>query len=147
ARKEFDFDISDPQHIRISPLNRNSDANRIIEELAISVNRETGRLFQEADFPGIYRTQSSYEIIKEVEEGTQLSMEHLRIEPARLSTIPGSHAGLGCEVYMQITSPIRRFVDLITQQQLKLLIEKKDPVFSIEDMMRWSEEISLRHKK
>ncbi|HIO60750.1 MAG TPA: RNB domain-containing ribonuclease [Deltaproteobacteria bacterium] len=147
ARKEFDFDISDPQHIRITPLNRNSDANRIIEELAISVNRETGRLFQEADFPGIYRTQSSYEIIKEVEEGTQLSMEHLRIEPARLSTIPGSHAGLGCEVYMQITSPIRRFVDLITQQQLKLLIEKKDPVFSIEDMMRWSEEISLRHKK
>jgi exoribonuclease R len=48
---------------------------------------------------------------------------------------------------MQVTSPIRRFIDLIIQQQLKCLIEKKEPVFSTEDMMRWSEEISLRHKK
>ncbi len=147
TRKEFDFDISEPKNIRISPLNRNSAANRIIEELAISVNSETGRIFQEADFPGIFRTQSSYEIIKEVEEGTQLAMEHIRIEPARLTTVPGKHAGLGCEVYMQVTSPIRRFIDLIIQQQLKCLIEKKEPVFSTEDMMRWSEEISLRHKK
>ena len=147
SRKEFDFDISDPKDIKINALNRNSAANRIIEELAISVNTETGRLFQQADFPGIYRTQSSFEIIKEVAEGTELSMENIRIEPAKLSTLPGKHAGLGCEVYMQTTSPIRRFVDLVTQQNLKLLIKKQEPVFSEEDMMRWSEEISLRHRK
>ncbi|MBC8219218.1 MAG: RNB domain-containing ribonuclease [Proteobacteria bacterium] len=147
SRKEFDFNISDPKDIKITALNRNSAANRIIEELAISVNCETGRIFQEADFPGIYRTQSSYEIIKEVAEGTKLSMENIRIEPARLSTIPGKHAGLGCNVYMQATSPIRRFVDLVTQQNLKLLINQHEPVFSEEDMMRWSEEISLRQRK
>ena len=147
SRKEFDFDISDPKDIKITALDRNSAANRIIEELAISVNCETGRIFQEADFPGIYRTQSSYEIIKEVAEGTKLSMENIRIEPARLSTIPGKHAGLGCDVYMQATSPIRRFVDLVTQQNLKLLINQQEPVFSEEDMMRWSEEISLRQRK
>ena len=147
SRKEFDFNISDPKDIKITALNRNSAANRIIEELAISVNCETGRIFQEADFPGIYRTQSSYEIIKEVAEGTKLSMENIRIEPARLSTIPGKHAGLGCDVYMQATSPIRRFVDLVTQQNLKLLINQQEPVFSEEDMMRWSEEISLRQRK
>ena len=147
SRKEFDFNISDPKDIKITALNRNSAANRIIEELAISVNCETGRIFQEAVFPGIYRTQSSYEIIKEVAEGTKLSMENIRIEPARLSTIPGKHAGLGCNVYMQATSPIRRFVDLVTQQNLKLLINQHEPVFSEEDMMRWSEEISLRQRK
>ncbi|MEZ7973407.1 MAG: RNB domain-containing ribonuclease [SAR324 cluster bacterium] len=147
SRKEFDFDISDPKDIKITALDRNSAANRIIEELAISVNCETGRIFQEADFPGIYRTQSSYEIIKEITEGTKLSMENIRIEPARLSTIPGKHAGLGCDVYMQATSPIRRFVDLVTQQNLKLLINKQEPVFSEDDMMRWSEEISLRQRK
>ena len=147
SRKEFDFDISDPKDIKINALDRNSAANRIIEELAISVNCETGRIFQEADFPGIYRTQSSYEIIKEITEGTKLSMENIRIEPARLSTIPGKHAGLGCDVYMQATSPIRRFVDLVTQQNLKLLINKQEPVFSEDDMMRWSEEISLRQRK
>ena len=147
SRKEFNFDISDPKDIKITALDRNSAANRIIEELAISVNCETGRIFQEADFPGIYRTQSSYEIIKEVSEGNKLSMDNIRIEPARLSTIPGKHAGLGCKVYMQATSPIRRFVDLVTQQNLKMLIDQQEPIFSEEDMMRWSEEISLRQRK
>ena len=147
ARKEFDFDISDPEQIRIIPLKRNSPASRIIEELAIVVNRETARLFQEADFPGIYRTQSPYELIKEVEDGELLSLENIRIEPAKLTTVPGIHSGLGCEVYMHATSPIRRFADLITQSQLKKLIKKEEPVFSTEDMMHWAEEVSFRQRK
>lgn len=147
ARKEFEYDISNPEQIRIIPLNRNSASNRIIEELAIAVNRETGRLFNEADFPGIYRTQSSYKIVKELDDENQHLPENIRVEPARLTTIAGIHAGLGCEVYMHVTSPIRRFVDLITQQQLKKLINKEEPVFSSEDMMRWSEEITLRQRK
>ena len=147
ARKEFNFDISNPKHIKITNLNRNSPANRIIEELAISVNSETGRIFQQADFPGIYRTQSSYKIIKEVEAGSNLSMDNIQIESAKLSTLPEKHAGLGCDVYMQVTSPIRRFLDLVTQHNLKLLIKKQEPIFSEEDMMRWATEISLRHKK
>jgi len=147
SRKEFDFEISDPKNIRITSINRNSPANLIIEEIAISVNRETGRLFQESEFPGIYRTQSSYEIIKEVEEGDQLSMEHLRLNPTRLTTFPEKHAGLGCNSYIQVTSPMRRFVDLIMQLQLKLLISNKEPVFNKDDLLRWSEIISIRQKK
>ena len=100
ASKEFYFDIRDPEQIRIIPLNRNSPASRIIEELAIAVNKETARLFQEADFPGIYRTQSPYELIKVVEEGEQLSLDNIRIESAKLTTIPGTHSALGCEVNM-----------------------------------------------
>ena len=147
TRKEFNFDISNPEHIKITNLNRNSPANRIVEELAISVNSETGRIFQQAAFPGIYRTQSSYKIIKEVEAGSNLSMDNIQIESAKLSTLPEKHAGLGCDVYMQVTSPIRRFLDLVTQHNLKLLIKKQEPIFSEEDMMRWATEISLRHRK
>jgi len=147
ARKEFEFDISNPEQIRILKLNRNSPSSRIIEELAIAVNRETGRLFHEAEFPGIYRTQSSYKIVKDQEDENQQFPENIRVEPARLSTIAGIHAGLGCEVYMRATSPIRRFVDLITQLQLKNLINNVEPVFSSEDMMRWAEAITLRQRK
>ncbi len=147
ARKEFEYDISNPDQIRIIPLNRNSASNRIIEELAIAVNRETGRLFDEVEMPGIYRTQSSYRIVKELEDENQQLPENIRVEPARLTTVAGTHAGLGCDAYMHVTSPIRRFVDLITQQQLKKLIKKEEPVFTSEDMMRWSEGITLRQRK
>ena len=49
-RKEFEFDIDDPGNIKIILLNRNSPASRIIEEMAISVNSETGKLFQKSRF-------------------------------------------------------------------------------------------------
>jgi len=147
ARKEFEFDISNPEQVSIIKLNRNSPSSRIIEELAIAVNRETGRLFHESEFPGIYRTQSSYKIVKEQEYENQQFAENIRVEPARLTTIAGTHAGLGCEVYMHATSPIRRFVDLLTQHQLKNLINDEEPVFSSEEMMRWAEAVTLRQRK
>jgi len=147
ARKEFEFDISNPENLRILKLNRNSPSSRIIEELAIAVNSETARLLQEAKYPGIYRTQSSYKIAKEFEDENQQQLENFRIEPARLTTVAGPHAGLGCDVYMHATSPIRRFMDLITQHQIKNLIYNADPVFSEEDMMRWAEAITLKKRK
>ena len=82
-----------------------------------------------------------------MEDGELLSLENIRIEPAKLTTVPGIHSGLGCEVYMHATSPIRRFADLITQSQLKKLIKKEEPVFSTEDMMHWAEEVSFRQRK
>ena len=74
-RREFKINVSDPKRVLINPLDRNSPANRIIEELAVLVNRETGRLFHEASFPGIYRGQAPYELVKELksdEEMTQM---------------------------------------------------------------------------
>ncbi len=146
-RKEFEFDISNPEQVSILKLNRNSPSNLIIEELAIAVNSETGRILNEAEFPGIYRTQSSYKIVKDAKDENRIQPENVRIEAAKLSTIAGAHAGLGCDVYMHATSPIRRFADLITQHQLKNLINNANPVFSKKDMMNWAESIMLRQKK
>ena len=48
---------------------------------------------------------------------------------------------------MHATSPIRRFVDLLTQHQLSNLIKDEEPVYSSEDMMRWAEAITMRQRK
>ncbi|HIL87492.1 MAG TPA: RNB domain-containing ribonuclease [Deltaproteobacteria bacterium] len=145
-RTEFEIDISNPDAVAIQPLNRNSPANRIIEELAVLVNRETARFFQEREAPGIFRTQAPYEVVGEVKEGEELALEHLSLEAARLTTVPGLHAGLACEPYMQTTSPIRRFPDLVTQHQLQALLREADPPFSKEDLMRWAELSEVRQK-
>ncbi len=147
TRKEFEIDISDPQNVIIRKLDRNSAANRIIEELSILVNRETGRFFQKKQQPGIFRTQAAYELVKDVPEGEPLSLEHISIEAAKLSMVPSAHAGLGCEIYMQATSPIRRFIDLITQRQLRYLLAETDCEFSNEQLMRWAESIQIRQRE
>jgi exoribonuclease-2 len=41
------------------------------------------------------------------------------LRPSEQSGIPGSHAALGLEMYVQATSPLRRYLDLVVHQQLR----------------------------
>ncbi|MBF0286329.1 MAG: RNB domain-containing ribonuclease [SAR324 cluster bacterium] len=140
-RKEVDIDISHPDQINIQPINRNTSSHQIIEELAILVNQEVGMFFKVHQCPGIYRTQAPYEIIEEAKEKDKLSSQNVRVEAARLSTVPDIHAGLGCECYMQMTSPIRRFTDLVTQYQLAQYLRNQKIIFEEEQLMSWAEQI------
>lgn len=146
-QKDFDIDISDPEKIIIVARNSKSPANKIVEEMAILANRETGMLFDKHHTPGIYRVQSPYEVVREPAPEETLSMEHIKIEAARFSTEASPHAGLACPYYIQITSPIRRFVDLLCQHQLHTILQKQAPVFDQESMMRWAEQSGMRQRQ
>jgi len=41
------------------------------------------------------------------------------LKPSQQKSAPGPHAGLGMEVYCQVTSPLRRYSDLLAHQQLR----------------------------
>ncbi len=41
------------------------------------------------------------------------------LKPSQQKSAPAPHAGLGLEVYCQVTSPLRRYTDLLTHQQLR----------------------------
>lgn len=42
-----------------------------------------------------------------------------RMRPSQQSTRPGPHAGLGLPAYVRVTSPLRRYLDLVAHQQLR----------------------------
>jgi exoribonuclease-2 len=44
------------------------------------------------------------------------------MRPRTLSTKPGLHAGLGLDIYTQVTSPLRRYTDLLAHQQIRAFI-------------------------
>ena len=140
-RQEVKIDIRDPERIAIVPLDRNTAANELVEELAILVNQAVGEFFYERQCPGIYRVQSPYEKVGEAPAGEPLTPQHFIIEPVRLSTVPERHAGLGCDHYIQATSPIRRFSDLVSQLQLNRLVTGEALFFPEEQLMGWAEQI------
>jgi len=45
------------------------------------------------------------------------------MKPGVLRSIPGPHAGLGMALYTQATSPLRRYLDLVTHQQLRAYLQ------------------------
>lgn len=110
-RRELVLDISNPAQIGIAHITRSGPPHQIVEELAILANGTAGNTLAAAGCPAIYRVQ--------IEDGGEAAdpLRH-QFPPAIFTTQPGPHGGLGCPAYIQLTSPIRRFCDLVMQRQL-----------------------------
>ncbi len=44
------------------------------------------------------------------------------MQRSQQSSLPGAHAGLGLPIYVQCTSPLRRYLDLVAHQQLRAFL-------------------------
>jgi len=79
------------------------------------------------------------------------------LRPSRQSSHPGPHSGLGMEMYVQATSPLRRYLDLVAHQQLRThlsgsellspeeVIERIGSVEAVKGSVRRAERYSDRH--
>ncbi len=57
-----------------------------------------------------------------------------QLRPSQQSSAPGSHAGLGLDSYIQATSPLRRYLDLVAHQQLRAHL-RGDALLSTQDLV------------
>lgn len=55
-----------------------------------------------------------------------------KLQRGRYSTQPSIHAGMGLEAYVQVTSPLRRYLDLIAHYQLRNFFQHKEMISSQE---------------
>lgn len=124
--------------IQIKRYNQDEPAQTLISEWMIAANTGAARFFQEHDIPAIYRCQSKpkHEEIPNVSEHYLFYMLQQRriIARAEISPDPGKHCGLGVECYVSITSPIRRYVDLILQRQLRSFFLFSEPYYDRENL-------------
>ena len=111
ARHEVAVDVSDPDAIRVVEITRSGPAHQIVEELAVLANWKAAEMMTAAGHPAIFRVQ-------EFTDAEARGPTRNYYPPASFTTAAGAHRGLGCPLYMQITSPIRRFPDLVMQRQL-----------------------------
>ena len=88
----------EPGYVTIVPRPRGSPLDKLVAELMIHVNSTWGRELAQRGVPGLYRTQS--------------------VGKVKMSTRPGEHQGLGLTHYLWVSSPLRRYSDLVNQQQL-----------------------------
>ncbi|MBW1982425.1 MAG: RNB domain-containing ribonuclease, partial [Deltaproteobacteria bacterium] len=82
--------------------------------------------------PAIYRSQDKPQEIVEPDASDELYRNYRQrryLSRAQLGTKPAPHSGLGLAAYTSWSSPIRRYVDLIVQRQLKSMIRGMPPVY------------------
>ncbi|MDZ7698617.1 MAG: RNB domain-containing ribonuclease [Deltaproteobacteria bacterium] len=57
-----------------------------------------------------------------------------KLSPLQIQTIPEPHSGLGLSAYTHATSPIRRYLDLVAQRQLKGFLSGEGPPLNEKDL-------------
>ncbi len=108
---DYTFDVSG-DHVTIRERRRGSPIDKVVSELMIYANTEWGKQLANASIAGIYRSQGNGKV--------------------KMSTSPAPHQGLGVTQYAWISSPMRRYVDLINQRQLIAMIRNETPPYTRE---------------
>jgi exoribonuclease-2 len=108
ALVDYSFFV-DGERVRILPRKRGAPLDKLVSELMILVNASWGELLAERDVAAIYRVQSTGKV--------------------RLSVHPEPHEGLGVRSYAWMSSPLRRYVDLVNQWQLVAALQGRRAPF------------------
>ncbi|MDR1240105.1 MAG: RNB domain-containing ribonuclease [Treponema sp.] len=76
-----------------------------------------------------YISQEAGDLPSQILPGIAGSCQLRRCMRARtLSVRPGRHWGLGLEIYTQVTSPLRRYTDLLAHIQIRALLRGEEPL-------------------
>jgi exoribonuclease-2 len=142
---ELSIHVDSEGNIHVEKQERNNPAQILVSEMMILTNRRHASFFVQNDLPAIYRCQPepSGELVSTDVYDPIVSYRNrkLRNRPY-LSVIPSRHAGLGIDAYLTITSPIRRYIDLVMQRQIEVFLERGIPRYSgkaLEDIINYSD--------
>ncbi len=116
-------------------LSRLGPARFLIAECMILANVVAARFLRDNAIPALYRSQPPprQQIIFGEEEDLLANFRQRRlISRGNLGPEPEKHAGLGVDCYTTVTSPLRRGLDLLMQQQITSFLTHNTPLHSAE---------------
>jgi exoribonuclease II len=115
-----------------------STARDLVAEMMILAGEVAARFGQAHSLALPFRSQTQPELPPE-EELFSLPVGPVRdcairrcMPRSEVGTTPGRHASLGLEAYSQVTSPIRRYADLLSHFQIKAHLRGEVPPFNLE---------------
>ncbi|HEY9612854.1 ribonuclease R family protein [Allocoleopsis sp.] len=131
--------VKNEDEISIEVL-EDSKARLLVAEMMILAGEVAGRYGQTHQIPLPYRGQPQPELPPE-EELMQLPAGPVRfcamrrcMPKSEMSITPLRHAGLGLGIYTQVTSPIRRYTDLMSHFQIKAHLRGDPLPFSTQQL-------------
>ena len=119
---ELQVVFNDDLSFTLKQDDQDTPSRMIIAELMILYNCLAGRFCRDNQIPALYRTQAEpSERLSEDEAGYiyYVFKQRRKLSPAYIETSAGPHSGLGVDTYIQVSSPIRRYFDLLVQRQIR----------------------------
>ena len=108
-----------------------TQAHKLVSEAMILMGNITGDYLRKNNIPAPFRSQkincdSKNILERNINSPVKYIILKQFIGKSNVSSKPDIHETLGLESYVQSTSPLRRYLDLLVQRQLHLFINNKD---------------------
>ncbi len=115
-------------------LNSDSPARDLVSECMIMANETAARYCYEQHVPALLISQPPPDdpVPDKADFPTPRVYVHAArrlMSPSQIGTTPEAHAALGLDLYTQVTSPLRRYLDLKMHHQLKHHLRHGKPLF------------------
>ena len=128
--------------IEVRVLERSSPSRKLVMELMVLCNSLLAEYCRDNELPAIFRSQGPPDLERvglsssEVPEGMNEVLHRFLLtrsfSPAQVDTVARPHSGLGVAAYLQATSPLRRFPDLVVQRQIVSSLAGSKPTYDAE---------------
>ena len=122
-KREVQPVIGENNTVILQEVDEQSPARALVGEMMVLANIVMANFLSANEIPALYRSQDVPD-----DDGKDLSkipagpardyVEIGRLKRSQVLTVPRYHATLGTTAYIQCTSPIRRYLDLVLQRQI-----------------------------
>lgn len=152
---EAHFTVGTGGRVELVPLGRTT-SRFMVQEAMVMTGQAVARWAAGRGLAVPFSTQEGSGAVKELADAREAAGqgEGPGSRPAALSQLwaarrtlrrssrtltPGRHAGLGVEPYCQVTSPLRRYIDLLGHHQIRAALAGREPLSAEETMRRIGE--------
>lgn len=144
-RAELLIKVVSSNDVQVKVVQRDSPAREMVAECMVLCNSLLASFCRDRDIPASYRSQSAPDLTNlgaDLPPGVDIGdhgplRQHLmlrRFAPAQSGTTAAPHGGLGVQAYIQATSPLRRYPDMVMQRQITNYLDTGEALYGVEDI-------------
>jgi exoribonuclease-2 len=129
-REQVDVKVQADGRVSVHRYSQAEPSHKMISEWMIAANHAAAHFCAKHQLPCLYRVQEAGSPRSE-DEGPDTAPNFVR---PQINLTMAPHRDLGIEGYTQVTSPLRRYADLLMQRQIGAFLVKGSAVYSPEEL-------------
>ena len=138
-QREMTVRVGASGEIVVKVRDRSAPGYEVVSELMILCNALLARFCSAEGLPAVYRSQRRPDlwdapVLPGLDERAAQALARYnvgrRMEAAQVTTKALPHEGLGVDAYLQATSPLRRYLDLVIQRQIGRFLAEGKPLYT-----------------
>ncbi len=138
---ELDFpdikiSLDNDNNVKLTDLPR-LNSRTLVRDTMLMAGVAIGQFCKENNICVPFSTQPEHDLeqddLESIDSIADMFATRKKLQRGKYSTEPDVHAGMGLDSYVQVTSPLRRYLDLLVHYQLRNFLENKQMI-SVEDV-------------